>query len=326
MIDLIIKDGLGNQMFQYAFARCLQYCYMEEGIDEEIVVNPYYITRNGIVEQSDERFMSLQHLFLNNKVRIACLEEQKKLFKDFKFKCAIGTGLLDLFKWRLRNIKDDSEKLYVKRAKKGVYYTYKAYSQYPLVLSPSRIKHIFGFFQSEYNFKQVRNHVKSELMVKTIPSEQNVQIINEIRSCNSICLHIRRGDYLNARWKNLQVCDYEYYNKAVNLILKTVESPIFYVFSNTHDDIEWIKHNYVFENHQIGKNIELRYVDMSNPDYEELRLMYNCKHLIISNSTFSWWAAYLCQNPNKQVIAPGRWNLSTDNDWMIYQDSWIKIV
>lgn len=67
------------------------------------------------------------------------------------------------------------------------------------------------------------------------------------------------------------------------------------------------------------------YVDLNNPDYEELRLMYSCKHFIISNSTFSWWGAYLGSYDGKIVLAPYRWNLSDENDEAIYLKEWIKI-
>ncbi len=86
-----------------------------------------------------------------------------------------------------------------------------------------------------------------------------------------------------------------------------------------------IKNNYNFKNDFQQKEINLKYVDLNNPDYEELRLMYSCKHFIISNSTFSWWGAYLSTNSKKIVIAPERWNLAVENDDSIYLEDWIKI-
>ena len=69
----------------------------------------------------------------------------------------------------------------------------------------------------------------------------NRRMFEQIKSCEAVCLHVRRGDYLDARWKNLQICNFTYYNDAVNGILKNVENPIFFVFSNNHDDLKWIK-------------------------------------------------------------------------------------
>lgn len=97
--------------------------------------------------------------------------------------------------------------------------------------------------------------------------------------------------------KSLAVCTEYYYQKGMDYIASNTENPVFYIFSNTHSDLEWIKNNYQFD-------YPVKYVDLNNPDYEEIRLMYNCKHFVISNSTFSWWGSYLSSSPNKIVVAP----------------------
>lgn len=73
MIHLIVKDGLGNQMFQYAYARCLQEHYMKEGICEELAINPYFI-EHRFFKNNDNRTMSIQHLELNSNVRIQSIQ------------------------------------------------------------------------------------------------------------------------------------------------------------------------------------------------------------------------------------------------------------
>lgn len=322
MIHLIVKDGLGNQMFQYAYARLVQSKYLENGYNENLVINPFFLNNTNFKE-NDSRKLSLQHLNLNENVRILSLAEQKSSMRQFKLQILRATGLFELIKWKIFKIKNENEKFYLKRSKKGIYYSYAAYSVFPTILSQKSNKFIFGFFQSEKNFKEISEIIKTELKVKTTPTNENLKLISEIESTNSICLHIRRGDYLNKRWKNLQVCNFEYYNDSINKILDNVCNPVFYVFSNSHDDIEWIKNNYQFYD-KTGKHrtINIIYVDLNNPDYEELRLMYSCKHFIISNSTFSWWGAYLASNPNKIVCVPHRWNLSTKEDINIYLEEW----
>ena len=95
---------------------------------------------------------------------------------------------------------------------------------------------------------------------------------------------------------------------------KKTKNPVYIIFS---DDIEWCR-----ENIKFSENIY--YEDGTDPVWEKLRLMYSCKHFIISNSTFSWWAQYLSRNNDKIVIAPARWhNSGYTND--IYDENWLLI-
>ena len=88
----------------------------------------------------------------------------------------------------------------------------------------------------------------------------------------------------------------------------------FFIFS---DDIEWVKENIDFD-------CKVNYVKGNNPNYEELRLMYSCKHFIISNSSFSWWGAWLNTNPEKIVVAPKEWlqGMDTPDIWC---EGWIRL-
>ena len=325
MISLIVKSGLGNQLFQYAYARYLQESYFKAGYIERLIINPYYVDYKDI-KGNDKRSMSLQHFVLNKNIKI--LEKKKEQQRDyiyFRIKTLLATGLVDLYYWILRKRKPLGEKKFIKRSINGVYYTFSPYTSFKNILSTKKNKYIFGFFQDERNFHEISDIIKSELLVKTEPNDENRQMIKLLNETNSICLHVRRGDYLNEKWKCLQICDFEYYNKSINYILNHVENPVFYIFSNTHEDLQWIKDNYKFKDLSGNRKINIKYVDLNNPDYEELRLMYNCKHFIISNSTFSWWGAYLSRNKEKIVLAPKRWNLKSNNDSDIYIKEWIKI-
>ena len=319
MISLIIKDGLGNQLFQYAYARYLQYLYEKEGQKEKIAINSYYI------DHFDFRKTALHNFVLNDNVEFMEQQEQKKNMEAFKIKTLLANGF-DIVPWKiLKSSKPLGEKKYIKRSKHGVYYTYRSQTEFKTVLARTKNKYVFGFFQGETNFAPIKEIIRAEFEIKTAPSKKNADILERIDNTESICLHIRRGDYLDPRWKNLQICTFDYYNNAINEILKKTVNPIFYIFSNTHDDLEWIKRNYYFTNNIDNRMLNFVYVDLGNPDYEELRLMKSCKHFIISNSTFSWWAAYLSSYKDKIVLTPERWNLSLDNDVSIYLDDWIKI-
>lgn len=140
----------------------------------------------------------------------------------------------------------------------------------------------------------------------------------EIKNSNSVSLHIRRGDYvaLSKSKKGHALCPISYYKKAIENIAQKIHNPRFFIFS---DDIQWVK-----ENLAIKYNAE--YIDF-NRDYPErdIILMKHCKHNIIANSSFSWWGAWLNENPNKIVIAPKRWmnNLESSDD--LIEPNWIKI-
>ena len=139
-----------------------------------------------------------------------------------------------------------------------------------------------------------------------------------------MCVSIRRGDFVEdpkARGR-FYVCKPSYFKEAVQRMQKEVKNPKFFIFS---DDIEWCKKNLDF----FPKGTQFE--PLENPVYEKLRLMYNCKHFIISNSTFSWWAQFLSRNDKKVVIAPKVWKKNTyyskcfGGNMDIYQKGWILI-
>lgn len=105
---------------------------------------------------------------------------------------------------------------------------------------------------------------------------------------NSVAVHVRRTDY--AQFDNWML-DKAYYRRAMLAIRERIEDPVFYYFS---DDPDWTAKN-------LGKNI------IHGQELEDFWLMSQCKHNIIANSTYSFWAAMLNDNPNKVVIYPEDW-------------------
>lgn len=298
MIILKLMDGLGNQMFQYAYARFLQTKYNEPIYFEMCKLNKHAV-----------RKYSLCHFKLSRDIVIS------------------NRGLQIYFKWyskvirllceRMLNIPMNGSNGFLKMISHGFYTTNDPIAYYPFQYSPKKTKYIRGYFQSYKYFKEIEDIIIDEFEVITPMSSENQQFINNIKNEESVCVHIRRGDYANN--PKFEVCNYQYYKKAMDIIDKHVVNPVYYIFSNSHEDIEWIKKNYKFQ-------YDVKYVDFSNPDYEELRLMYSCKHFIISNSTFSWWGAFLSRNNKKIVVAPSIWyRNSTENTKDIYMNYW-KIV
>ncbi len=171
-----------------------------------------------------------------------------------------------------------------------------------------------GYFQSEKFFPNDVNELKKDLTISNSIIENNPFCKKIIDDDKSVCVSIRLGDYLNNPVHG--VCKLEWYFSAMMKMKEELGSPNFYVFS---DDIEELKDaftdkfNVVFESESGIKE-----------DYLKLQMMANCKHFIISNSSYSWWAQYLSENKDKIVIAPNKWyNIDLPCD--IYQDNWILL-
>lgn len=178
--------------------------------------------------------------------------------------------------------------------------------------------YIDGYFQTEMYFADIKEEILNDFKLNTPLDNKNKTFLNKIKTSNSISLHIRRGDYLKHPDK-LGNCSFEYYKKAVDFIIQKTQSenPVLFIFS---DDIKWAKKHATFEQKTI-------YVDINNPKKGcfDLELMKHCKHNIIANSSFSWWGAWLNQNPEKLVIAPNPWFKEFNKDFDIIPKTWHRI-
>jgi len=175
-----------------------------------------------------------------------------------------------------------------------------------------------GYWQSEKYFKDIENIIRAEITLKKELSDEARQIEKNILSTNSISLHIRHGDYLNQKMSKIfEICGHDYYSKAIDKITETEKNPTFFIFS---DDITWVKNNL-----SLPRPHTLINRDKKFNDCEELILMNRCKNNIIANSSFSWWGAWLNNNPDKIVIAPKKWFKDARDIEDLIPSSWIKI-
>ena len=194
--------------------------------------------------------------------------------------------------------------------------------------SDSLVKHIInvdknvlldGYWQSYKYFlgcdKQIKNDFQFKENIKTFKDERFINMINHIESSNSVLIHVRRTDYLNSNYH--WIINMDYINKAVDVIKSKVDNPHFFIFS---DDLKWCVDNIKLDNMTI---VDEYFKGNRFSNYHQLMRM--CKYFIISNSTFSWWAAWLCEFENKIVIAPEIWDSSMRNISDLIPDSWIRI-
>ena len=169
-----------------------------------------------------------------------------------------------------------------------------------------------GWYQNKYYFLNTeRLTFRKDLVL----SDKNVEIINDMNSLNSVSVHIRRGDYLLKKNKETLggICSLEYYNKAIALMRREIVEPKFFFFS---DDSEFVKNHFNVPNMVIVSN------NTGDQSFFDMFLMSNAKNMILANSTFSCWAAYLNQK-NGLIIAPKKWNNKMDIDLNL--SKWITL-
>ncbi|WP_428026149.1 alpha-1,2-fucosyltransferase [Arcobacter sp.] len=184
-------------------------------------------------------------------------------------------------------------------------------------LDNSQVYYINGYWQSEKYFLNNKDLLKNLFKPKEKLQPKALFYKKLILNSNSISIHVRRGDYISSpvAKRILGNCSLKYYKNSFLYLKKDLKELKFFIFS---DDILWCKKNFKFIKNKVFIEKTL--------DYEELFLMSQCKHNIIANSTFSWWAAWLNENKNKIIIAPNKWfNDKSMNDKDLIPKEWKKM-
>ncbi len=281
-----LYGGLGNQMFQYAFGKAL-----EKKLGCEVLYDDYWFT---------------------------FIRKEAEKAKHFTMR----TYELDLFglKPKMATRQDINNYFAPALAAKISVNDKMIMDTNPYVFDEKMFEDLdndyySGYFQNEKYFECIKEEIKKDFTLPEIPKEdkKNTKLLNEIQKSNSVFIHLRRGDYIDLG----MVLELEYYKKAVEYIKKNIKNPKFYVFGIDSDEYiaKEFKINNSFKfvgNHNL-KNAE---------DWKDLKLMQECKHAIIANSTFSWWAAYLSDYSGKIVVAPTPWIENQDG---IICENWVKI-
>lgn len=179
--------------------------------------------------------------------------------------------------------------------------------------------YLMGYWQSEKYFNGFVQSIRSDFSFKATLDGENLETSVRMQGCDSVSLHVRRGDYVThaPTARILNVCSIDYYNKAITRIAEQIPSPYFFVFS---DDQQWVHNN-------LKIPFPAEYIDRNRgmQSYIDMQLMSLCKHQIIANSSFSWWGAWLNQNPGKIVIAPRNWFCNGMNDDDLVPQHWTRL-
>ena len=271
MVIMRIKGGLGNQLFQYASVYALA-----KRLNQKLVFDPSFtanMTARGYklpllqvdtdeviyTEQLPKKVNRLKNLYINKAFRVLNIP---------KHNCGKFVYWLETRdEWQPDFFTIQAENLYVD-----------------------------GYFQSEEYFKQYRAELLKQIQPKYEPEDEYLKVLNDIRKCNSVAVHVRRSDFKKDNCEFHYLLDEAYYKRAIEKIRSSVKNPTFFWFS---DDMNWVKEH-------IGASGDFRFVSIrtEHGDIDDMMLMKNCKHIITANSTFSWWAAWLNEHEDAIRIVP----------------------
>jgi hypothetical protein len=273
MVIVRLKGGLGNQLFQYATGYALA-----KRLDCELKVDTSFYPNQSLRTFDLTKF--------NIPLDLASTEESSKLGAPLNFKNKLIRKL---------------------RLSRAVFPSY--FEETQSFIFDKRFNelntpvYLDGYWQNLDYFEQYREQLVDLFTPKIEFSEAYYTYLSQIESTQSVSVHIRRGDYVNdSHIRSIHyVCNLDYYKKSIEKMNHQIEKPHYFIFS---DDIEWCKRNLNFLEHRT-------FVENTQNAIEDFQLMRNCKGNIISNSTFSWCAAFLRleNNDEKRVTVFHRlWN------------------
>jgi hypothetical protein len=289
MIIVQLKGGLGNQLFQYAAGLSLASFH-----HTDVKVDVSEVNRS---------------------------DKQIGTFRSFDLQQILLEPII-ASEAEIKKVQPQGINKYIEKIKKP--YQRRCYKEVDFSFDEHFFKakdniYLKGYRQSEKYFQGIKEKIRTEFQIKPSVIERVEEKAEQIRNEHSIAIHIRRGDFSNAIVREYHgVLDATYYQQAITRLKSQIGECRFYIFS---DDPTWVG-----ENLQFPSAIDIVSGNISQSAIEDFYLISQCKHQIIANSTFSWWAAWLNPNPDKIVIAPKKWFNNAPYDTRdLIPDSWIKM-
>lgn len=279
MIIVKLMGGLGNQMFQYAAGRRLAHSL---GVDLKLDISGF--------EKDPLRNYALGAL--NIVEHFASTEEVLSLTSEKR-------NVITRLARRLLPSSFITPATHIKERHRN-------FDQRILSL-PDNI-YLDGYWQSEKYFLDVADIIRKEFTVKFQQTGKDFELAKEIASCESVSIHVRRGDYVSSPSANriLGVLDSDYYKRATEQLSEMLKEPQFIVFS---DEPQLVR-DYL----KLPFPIKVVVHNGQEKCYEDMRLMCQCRHHIIGNSSFSWWGAWINPRKDKRVFAPKYWRVDKSDE------------
>lgn len=301
MITVKLIGGLGNQLFQYAFGTSLA-----QKLSQETVYDISWFVHES------SRELKLNSLGLSLKYKT--LGSFYAMLKELAIYTSGRSRFIRFFKplQRLETIYEFKTALFSTIVKEKDFDMDK--------IKYNKNYYFDGYWQNPKYFQDIRNIILKNIKFHEFQNARDLNWQNQICGSESVAIHIRRGDYVNDPKTNqyFETCSLEYYQKASEHILSKYPKANFFLFT---DDPDFVEANFGFLANATLVS------DSGRSDIDELNLMHLCKHFIIANSSFSWWGAWLSQNPGKIVIAPQKWyrNAETNKKCKIVPENWVRL-
>lgn len=323
MIIVKFYSGIGNQLYQYAVLTYLEKLYPNQRIladisafEDDVLLNH----GNGF------SYGFGIHDFFGINISIATEEEIKRIYPGIIF----GRRFRRLFPEFVKRYVGNSR---LSRLRALLFKKYRLLYDSYLTNAPfnsfngnlryldSRDYYVDGLWQNYEYIKLVEDTLKSRLKLglPKMTNEKINKVYNQILEYNSVCIHVRRGNFTTPENQySHSLCGIDYYEKALRLVKNKVATPKFFVFS---DDIEYCKSLFNFLD-DITYVSEIHGLDTPS----EMFLMSCCKAAIIPNSTFAFWSIWLGETKNKLVVCP-KYIVREKSSWAEFSvpDNWIKI-
>jgi len=288
-----IIGGLGNQMFQYAVGRA---CSIRTGMELRLATDMFegYTLHQGF---------ELKRVF-DVPASVASAEDIRSVLgwkRSVPLRRIIGR-----LNWNILS----GPKFVVEGAARTR----------ELCDGGQRSFYLQGYWQSERYFRDCEREIRADFTFGRQLSSKNSERLDAIRSSQSVSIHVRGADYLsNAKNRSIYAkCGTQYYTAAIRHMRERLPAARFFVFS---DDRAWVQE--VLQ--QECPEMEIITDNKGPESYVDMQLMSACKNHVIANSTFSWWAAWLNDNPDKIVIAPARWYEGGLDEAELVPEQWMRL-
>ena len=295
MIIANICGGLGNQMFQFANAYALA-----KNLNRKLALCTDMI---GTFDSSHNGF-ELERVF---NISVPVLDKFQRDDVFGLFSSVTARKLISRSPFRFLQPKNFLyESVFVKIPEQQLKFVKNLYLE--------------GYWQSEVFFSSRASDIRSLYQFDIVCDESNSQTLQQITATNSLAIHVRRGDYIsNDAAANLHgIPSVDYYYRAIDYVSRCKGPVEIFAFS---DDPGWVRDTFA------GSYPTIKIVDHNtgNKSHIDMYLMSQCKHIVTANSTFSWWAAWLNQHPERLIVAPKNWFASKSEPDNLIPKTWIRL-